>query len=90
MVTKIIDKNWFNSLHVTDLKKYLICANDGQGDTSVYTFDDVLSFFEGDDISELSRTDILDSFFNESELNGNNSVQVYFGDNGFVELNWRD
>jgi hypothetical protein len=90
METKRVDQNWFNSLHVTDLKKYLICSNDGQGDTSVYTFDDVLTFFEDDDISTWSKIEILNTFFNQTELNGNNTKQVYFDDRGYVELEWID
>lgn len=81
----ITDKQ-FNELSEFELNRFIFSYNDGQGDCYVNTFDEIVELFEDVDISNLNRTQILDRFYNESCLNGNNSNISYYDGEKYLNV----
>jgi hypothetical protein len=89
----------FNALSEDELKRFLLCYNDGQGDHGSHTFaeavDAVSSMFdetEADKVHEMTPSQILDKLYEAYELTGNNS-DCYFFDvktNQFYHLDFTD
>lgn len=56
----------------------------------VYTYNEIFKIVDGSDTptDNLSRSEILDIFYEEVLLNGNNSNIVYFDDNKYKRVLW--
>ena len=70
----------FNLFPKEKLNNILISFNDGQGDNCVYNWEGIVGIIRNsyDDTYKLSNAEILDLFYSDLELNGNNSKLIYF------------
>ena len=98
---KISEKD-FNNFSEKELNRFVLCFNDGQGDHSVYNWKSILSLLCESDlkdpktgeyekgeliIKEMNNMQILDLFYNDLDLNGNNSDALYF-DEEYYYISW--
>ena len=88
-----IKESDFNTFSDEDLNRYVLCFNDGQGDHSVYTFKKIVGLLENSDrpdkkkVSEMTRIEILDTFYDELDITGNSSDELYF-DGEYKNIMW--
>lgn len=92
MKTKSLTDAEFDAFSEDQVKRVLVCYNDGQGDHCAYSFLEIIDmvslWYEDENaIHELSHTQIMDRFYEETLLTGNNSDCFYF-DNEYFVIDW--
>lgn len=94
MPQKEVSSEWFNQAPDEEIKRFLVGFNDGQGDHSVYTYEMIVKLLQNSDrpgkidLQELTRSQIMDEFFEDLYLNANNSDTVYFDGSKYLKVNW--
>jgi hypothetical protein len=94
MPQKEVSTEWFNQAPDEEIKRFIDGFNDGQGDHSVYTYEMMVKLLQNSDrpgkrdLQEMTRMEILDEFFNDLYLNGNNSDTVYFDGAKYLKVSW--
>jgi len=90
---KEITDKWFDSASDDEIKRFILGFNDGQGDHDFYTYKDILLLLEDSEnpnrqqeLSDMTRSQILDEFYTELNLGGNNSDMVYFNGEEYQEV----
>jgi len=87
----LLEKKWFDVASEKDLNRIIVCFDDGQGDHCVYTYKDIFNLLldmkNGEDINNMTPLEIIDSFYTELNLNGNNTHALYF-DNEYKIIRW--
>lgn len=92
--TKDITEEWFNNASDVEINKFIIGYNDGQGDHGFYTYSKIVGLLNNNDrpnldkLEDMTRVQIIDEFYKELYLNGNNSGMVYFDGTEYLEVNW--
>jgi hypothetical protein len=93
---KEITTEWFNKASNSELNRFLISFNDGQGDHSIYTYDLVVKLLKNSDrtsikdLAEITHSEIIDEFYKDLELNGNSCDIVYFDGSKYLHVVWKD
>ena len=90
-----ISSDMLNKFGEEDLNRIVICSNDGQGDHISYTYKEIVDLMfnseypKGNGPTEDSSTsDIIDLFYEEFDLNGNNTDALYF-DGEYKIISWK-
>lgn len=93
--TKDITEDWFNNASEDEINRFIIGYNDGQGDHGFYTYSKIVGLLKNSDrpnskeLESMTRVEIIDEFYKELLLNGNNSDMVYFDGKEYLKINWK-
>ncbi len=93
--TKEVRNEWFDNCSDDELKRFIVGFNDGQGDHAFYTFDGILELLKNSDrpgkkeLETMTRTEIVDEFFDDLDLNSNNADTVYFDGKQYLKVSWK-
>ena len=93
MKTVTLNEKDFNNFDDSDerLNRWVVCFNDGQNDHCVYTYKKILELAGpfGMQIYGKSRTEIIDIFYDDNDLTGNISDELYFDTDGeYKNVEW--
>lgn len=95
---KVISDEWLNNASEKEISRIIIHFNDGQGDIASYTMiearkllsESVDSMGNPYDMN-MSNSELIDNFYNDLCLNGNETRAVYFDDvEGYLVIDWRN
>jgi hypothetical protein len=92
--TKDITNDWFNNALEEEINRFVIGYNDGQGYHGFYTYTKIVGLLKNSDrpnkrpLEDMTRVEILDEFYDELMLNGNNSDVIYFDGKEYLKINW--
>lgn len=93
--TKDITEDWFNNASEDEINRFIIGYNDGQGDHGFDTYSKIVDLLKNSDrpnskeLESMTRVEIIDEFYKELHLNGNNSDMVYFDGKEYLKINWK-
>ena len=93
--TKDITEEFFNDASEEEINKIIIGYNDNQGDHGFYTYSKIVNLLNNSDrpnlkgLENMTRVEIIDEFYKELNLNGNNSDMVYFDGTEYLKINWK-
>lgn len=91
---KSVTGDWFNSASDDEISRFIIGYNDGQGDHRFYTYSKIVDLLNNSDrpnqkeLENMTRVEIIDEFYKELHLNGNNSNTVYFDGKEYLMVDW--
>lgn len=90
---KSISGDWFNNASDDEINRFIIGYNDGQGDHGFYTYSKIVDLLNNSDrpnkeLENMTRVEIIDEFYNELQLNGNNSDMTYFDGKEYLMVEW--
>ena len=96
-----IDDKKINSFTKKELNKIVVCFNDGQGDHCVYTYNKIVKLLKESDIKinnlyvegieivdNMKPSEIMNMFYNELDLDGNNTDALYFDKGKYNIIQW--
>ena len=91
-----ITTEWFNNASESEINRFIIGFNDGQGDHGFYTYNGIIKLLSNSDrnpelkeLKGMTRTEIVNEFYQELDLNGNNSDMTYFDGNKYLKVHWK-
>lgn len=99
---KEISNKELDTLTDEEVKRILVCSNDGQGDTYCYTFADIFNLISESDIKynnqmvrgadviqKMSRSEILYEFCKDMSANMTEYIYFDIDDNEYKIIKWR-
>jgi len=83
---KKITDEWLNSSSDDEINRIIIGLNDGQGDHSFYTYNDVVELLEDCDITKMTKSEILNHFLKDFGFDTFDTV--YFNGKEYQMVDW--
>ena len=82
---------WLDSCNRHELTKLAVVFSDGE-DIANYSFDDMVKLLEDSYhqgyTERLNPSEIIDKFYTDLELNGNNTVAIFYNGTSLEEIQW--